>query len=164
MREGTLTATEASNLTGQSPANCSFHLRTLARYGFVEPAEGGHGRERPWKPRSISHRWTEVADDPERASAAAALTRFVVGRHFQAAQTWLVERRTFPREWQEAAMLNDALLYLTPEELAELEEQIGELTWRRYLDRLDPARRPAGARPVRFFAYGIPVRPTPKGN
>ena len=32
----TLTATQASEALGESPANCAFHLRTLARYGFVE--------------------------------------------------------------------------------------------------------------------------------
>src|SRR6185312_5330915 len=31
---GTLTATQASEMLGESPANCAFHLRTLARYGF----------------------------------------------------------------------------------------------------------------------------------
>src|SRR5271170_3028317 len=45
----TLTATQASELLGESPANCAFHLRTLAKYGFVEEAGGGRGRERPWK-------------------------------------------------------------------------------------------------------------------
>ena len=28
---------------GESPANASFHLRQLAKYGFVEEAEGGTG-------------------------------------------------------------------------------------------------------------------------
>src|SRR6185437_9949446 len=46
---GTLTATQASDMLGESPANCAFHLRTLARYGFVEEAGGGKGRERPWR-------------------------------------------------------------------------------------------------------------------
>src|SRR5215467_5092526 len=45
---GTLTATQASELLGESPANCAFHLRTLAKYGYVEEAGGGKGRERPW--------------------------------------------------------------------------------------------------------------------
>ena len=45
----TLTATQASEVLGESPANCAFHLRTLAKYGFVEEAGGGRGRERPWK-------------------------------------------------------------------------------------------------------------------
>ena len=45
----TITATQASELLGESPANCAFHLRTLAKYGFVEEAGGGRGRERPWR-------------------------------------------------------------------------------------------------------------------
>src|SRR3954465_6069706 len=40
----TLTATEAGERVGESPANASFHLRQLAKYGFVEEAEGGAGR------------------------------------------------------------------------------------------------------------------------
>ena len=46
---GPLTATEAGERIGESPTTCSFHLRQLARYGFVEEAGGGKGRARPWK-------------------------------------------------------------------------------------------------------------------
>src|ERR1700733_12702837 len=45
---GTLTATQASEILGETPANCAFHLRTLAKYGFAREAGGGRGRERPW--------------------------------------------------------------------------------------------------------------------
>src|SRR5687767_497769 len=45
---GEATATQCARHTGESVANCSFHLRLLARYGFVEPAEQ-RGRERPWR-------------------------------------------------------------------------------------------------------------------
>ena len=54
----TLTATQASELLGESPANCAFHLRTLAKYGFVEEAGGGQGRERPWR---LAYRTLEIA-------------------------------------------------------------------------------------------------------
>jgi predicted ArsR family transcriptional regulator len=46
---GTLTATQAGEMLGETPANCAFHLRTLARYGLAEEAGGGKGRERPWR-------------------------------------------------------------------------------------------------------------------
>ena len=32
---GPLTATQAAHYIGESPSSCSFHLRTLAKYGFV---------------------------------------------------------------------------------------------------------------------------------
>jgi hypothetical protein len=38
---------------GETPNNCSFHLRQLARYGFVEEAGGGKGRARPWRLASL---------------------------------------------------------------------------------------------------------------
>ncbi|MGH3303590.1 MAG: winged helix-turn-helix domain-containing protein [Streptosporangiaceae bacterium] len=44
---GPLTATRASALVGESPTACAYHLRTLARLGFLEEAGGGRGRERP---------------------------------------------------------------------------------------------------------------------
>ena len=47
MHAGTLTATQAGEMLGETPANCAFHLRTLARYGLVEEAGGGKGRSGP---------------------------------------------------------------------------------------------------------------------
>src|SRR3984957_4158463 len=50
---GPMTATEVGELIGESPTTCSFHLRQLAKYGFVEEAGGGKGRARPWRMSSI---------------------------------------------------------------------------------------------------------------
>src|ERR671939_1979408 len=47
---GQATATECAAAVGDSPSSCSYHLRALAKWGFVEEAEGGVGRERPWRP------------------------------------------------------------------------------------------------------------------
>ena len=33
---GPMTATQAAEKIGESPSTCSFHLRQLAKYGFVE--------------------------------------------------------------------------------------------------------------------------------
>src|SRR5919205_634619 len=68
-REGPLTATQCGERVGQSPAACSFHLRQLAKYGLVEEAGGGRGRERPWRATAQYTSWPEVADDPELTAA-----------------------------------------------------------------------------------------------
>ena len=34
---------------GESPSSCSYHLRALGKWGFVEEGDGGAGRERPWR-------------------------------------------------------------------------------------------------------------------
>ena len=78
---GTLTATEAGERVGESPANASFHLRQLAKYGFVEEAEGGTGRKRPWKLGHLGMRFTDVQEDPETATAARALDRVLRDRY-----------------------------------------------------------------------------------
>ena len=41
--EGPLTATQAGEHIGESPTTCSFHLRQLAKYGFIEEVEGVAG-------------------------------------------------------------------------------------------------------------------------
>src|SRR5579875_3782688 len=54
--EGPATATECAEVAGLSPSACSYHLRALARYGFVEedPAAAVDGRQRPWRARIIA--------------------------------------------------------------------------------------------------------------
>src|SRR5215471_21240217 len=47
---GPATAAQCGRVLGVSQASCSFHLRQLATYGFVEDAGPGHDRrERRWR-------------------------------------------------------------------------------------------------------------------
>src|ERR1700761_8831550 len=48
-RDGEITATRAAEALDESPGNMSWHLQTLAKYGFIEEADGGKGRSRPWR-------------------------------------------------------------------------------------------------------------------
>src|SRR5580693_3114647 len=68
---GAMTATEVGELIGESPTTCSFHLRQLAKYGFVEEAGGGKGRARPWRITSIGMSVT-TTHDPEAEIAGDA--------------------------------------------------------------------------------------------
>ena len=72
-REGELTATRAAEMLDESPGNMSWHLQTLARYGYVEEAGGGKGRSRPWRLASVSNRFQTTAEDPEANAAGEAL-------------------------------------------------------------------------------------------
>ena len=73
--EGPLTATQAGELIGESPTTCSFHLRQLAKYGFIEEVAGVAGRKRPWRLVHTGMSFSDVSDDPETRLAATALTR-----------------------------------------------------------------------------------------
>src|SRR5579863_6253057 len=72
--EGPLTATQAAELLGESSGTCSFHLRQLAKYGLVEEAAGGTGREKPWRATAQRTRVPVSTDDPE-VAAAGGLVR-----------------------------------------------------------------------------------------
>jgi DNA-binding transcriptional ArsR family regulator len=74
--DGPATATECAAVVGLSPSACSYHLRALARYGFVEgdPASAADGRQRPWRVRIISMSFDEgEPGQPEALRAAGRL-------------------------------------------------------------------------------------------
>jgi hypothetical protein len=101
--------------------------------------------------------------DAEADAAASALTSVVLERDLDRLRDWLGRQRTAEPEWRTAAFMSEALTYLTPAELQELGERITELVVR-YVDRVDPARRPPGSAPVQVLAVGFPIRPTQTGN
>lgn len=160
-REGPLTATQAGERIGESPASASFHLRQLAKYGFVEEAGGGRGRERPWQSSAAITSWANVGDTPEFSAASDLLSRVIVERYFEQALTWLDAKADEPREWQEAATLGDMGFYATAEELAELARDVQALLLERLGRHGDPTVRRPGTRLVSFVHLGFPIEPPP---
>lgn len=159
---GQLTATQASQLTGESSASCSFHLRQLAKYGLVEEAGGGQGRERPWRATAMFTDWPDVAEDPKVAAATDMLTGVIAEQWFEHLMRWIQARQDEPDEWQQAAHFGDFVLYVTAGELAELDQRIRDLL-DAYLDRqVRQELRPPGARLVTFLRVAHPfVGPPP---
>jgi predicted ArsR family transcriptional regulator len=158
-REGSLTVTRASELLGESSASCSYHLRQLAKYGFVEPAGGGRGRERPWRRTSRGQSYTEAEGSVEARAAAETLTSLIVDRHLHTISRWLEGRRHEPEEWRRAAGFSDRILYVTPEELSRLDQRVFDLIDEAgYAQRTDePDMRPSGARAVSIMVYAVPL-------
>jgi DNA-binding transcriptional ArsR family regulator len=163
-RDGPMTATEAGEALGESPANTSFHLRTLAKHGFVEEAPGGTGRQRPWQRVGLTTSFDLDSEDATTAAAAKGLADQFAQRTFERRREWEITRSSFPDEWRRAEFTFDAMTYMTPTELNALGEEIRTLI-DRYLERLtDRAARPADAGPVSFTATAYPIAPTARGN
>ena len=157
---GPMTATEAGERLGESPASCSFHLRQLARYGFVEEAGGGKGRARPWRMTQIGMTFSSVHADPETQVAAAALWRLIRGRQVARYETWRQSQASYPDAWREAGIDMENVLWVTPEELDALGRRLGDELITLYRDRLtDPAQRPEGSLPVELLVLGYPIEP-----
>jgi DNA-binding transcriptional ArsR family regulator len=162
-RDGEITATRAGELLGESPANMSWHLQTLAKYGFVEETGEGRGRSRPWRVTSESRRFETAMADPETAAASEALERTFLERASGQLREWWSRRLTYPVKWRRAAFMTDRVTYLTARELTAMMDEIIAV-YDRYADREDENKRPAGALPVHLYAHGHPLLPTPSGN
>jgi hypothetical protein len=152
----TLTATQASELLGESPANCAFHLRTLAKYGFIQEAGGGRGRERPWTRADHSLRITSAQSDPQAALAADELGRVLLDRWFSRARQAFRSRNRVPG-WDNASGWTRTHAFMTPDETEALMQDIRRLLLR-YEERTDdPVSRPAGALPVDWAIFAAPI-------
>src|SRR5580704_651760 len=124
--EGAATSTRCAELVGDSQANCSFHLRQLARYGFVEEAPTASKKERPWRLKTVEQSWDLVQPDEDRTRAAAELERVFVQHEMAKLMRWERTGHTYPREWRQAALRAGATTWLTDQELAELAERLWE--------------------------------------
>jgi predicted ArsR family transcriptional regulator len=154
---GTLTATEAGERVGESPANASFHLRQLAKYGFVEVA-GAPARRRPWRLKQRGLRFTDVHEAVATAAAARQLSRTMHDRYFARAARALEERHALPKEWREVTGANQMRLYLTPDELKALDDEIVKLLLERHADRRTASTtHPEGAERVEILTLAYRV-------
>jgi DNA-binding transcriptional ArsR family regulator len=162
-RDGEITATRAAELLGESPGNMSWHLQTLAKYGFVEETGDGRGRSRPWRLTSDSRSFETSMTDPDEAAAGEALERTFMDRTYDQVREWWSRRLTYPVKWRRAAFMADSVSYLTAAELAAMMHDIRAI-YTRYADRAVKEKRPPGALPVHIYAHGHPLPPTPSGN
>ena len=160
---GAQTATEAGERIGETPTTCSFHLRQLAKYGFVEEAGGGAGRSRPWRLTSTGMSFAPASGDREAEFASEAALDMFRERHFARYAAWRAQRGTYPAAWRDVATDSEYLFYLTSGELKQLNDELHEVLMRWY--RLDggrmanPDRRPAASAPVELLLFDYPIAP-----
>lgn len=154
---GPLTATELADLLGESPANCSWHLRKLAEHGFVEEAEKGPGRKRPWRMSVTGLTWDESSAASEELQAGYALAEMALTRSLERLRAAMLSAGHERPEWQGAGVLTQSVVWLTPDELRARNAAIAALV-EQDRERLDnPELRPEGARLVEFVTWGVPV-------
>lgn len=153
--EGPATATTLGARLGESTGSMSYHLRQLERHGFVEDAPGlGKGRERWWR---AAHDVTvlSMADfaEGEGREAADLLRRQGLAYQQQVIDNYIEHELEWGRQWMEAVALDDALIHLTPEGLARLNEKIRDL-----MTEADEGPD-SGATPVVVLYNAVPTRP-----
>jgi predicted ArsR family transcriptional regulator len=157
---GAQTATEAGERIGESPTTCSFHLRQLAKYGFVEEAGGGQGRARPWRLTSVGMSLAPASGDQEAQVASHAALRLFRERQLARYETWLATRGAYPAQWRDSAADSEYVFYLTAEELTQMNTELHEvmMRWSRLDGRIEhPDRRPRGSAPVEALLFDYPI-------
>lgn len=126
------TATECSTVVGASPSACSYHLRQLERFGFVErdDSDSADGRTRHWKAAAVgfalgTHPMSD-ATPTERAVYAAVMGADRVENE-RLARQFVEHVDDLSPEWQDAATFATYELSLTPDELDRLGRAIDDL-------------------------------------
>ncbi|MET8568653.1 helix-turn-helix domain-containing protein [Streptomyces sp. NPDC004783] len=160
----TATASQLAEQVDEAVSLVSYHLRKLAEHGLIEEAErqSADGRERWWRPASdgVSIRDENFRDAPEKAAAHLAATRLFHDQRAGMYRRYLDERPTWGPEWNSAASDNEALLRLTPAELAELGRELLALA-RKYEEKgraAEAAGDTEGRENVALHVYGFPFR------
>jgi len=157
---GEATATEIAEHVGESPSNCSFHLRQLAKAGYIVRGEQ-RGTAKPWRPAHTSRNLTPDEHDPASVRSSAAVGALYVQREASRVVEYLTTTPPEEPEWVRTMVVNTSDFWATADEMRELAETIGRLTDRFAGRAADPARRPPGSRRGHLFATLNPDPRTP---
>ncbi|QMU73581.1 winged helix-turn-helix transcriptional regulator [Streptacidiphilus sp. P02-A3a] len=175
-RIGPVTANEAGRRLGRSSGLCSFHLRQLGRVGLIEEAPRSSGRARPWRLAAGGGDWAaadaagwagrEDAADPTDPTDAGdpgdavgeGLSALNRGLENESYQRWLAERERAPEPWRRDDAFS-AVLYLGPEEIDLLAEELRRLLAPYRIRESSPSARPPDAGPVAVVSRIFPILP-----
>jgi DNA-binding transcriptional ArsR family regulator len=157
--EGPSTATGLAERLGLNSGDTSYHLRQLARHGFIEE-DGGRGtrRDRWWKAR---HETTSVDTAHTEGEALQAGMAFI-----QAAMSWQVNQmqraiEAYPAlepEWREASTVSDMTMALTPAAAKDLIEKMLALLWEaKAAAPVAGTSLPDGLLPYTVVLHGFPM-------
>ncbi len=150
---GDATATECADAVGESPSSCSYHLRVLAKHGFVEATDTEDGRERRWK--LVVKSFDISADSPEQRAAGAALSDQLMRQDEAVVSRFLREKSGFSEEWQTAAIFARSNFHMTPDEMYEFLAKYLELL-RPFVDREEKQSKPEDSERVRLMLRAVP--------
>jgi DNA-binding transcriptional ArsR family regulator len=132
--DGPATASMLARRYGESSGSTSYHLRELARYGFVEDDPSHRrGRERWWRAAHEYTTWSPTSfleSTPEEGEAARQFMRRLASDYARWQVRWIEEIETWDPAWQRAATMSDLAMRLTPSQLAALVEEVLEILFR----------------------------------
>ncbi|WP_170121213.1 winged helix-turn-helix domain-containing protein [Geodermatophilus tzadiensis] len=141
--EGPSTASRLGQRTGESSGSTSYHLRRLADSGLVEEVPGeGTGRERWWRARHRSTRWSteEVVARPGGREVVEEMTSQLLATQRRVLAAHAEQREQLDEAWRDATSLNDWALHLSPAAAGELVDELNAVVARWRAEREEPGQ------------------------
>ena len=160
--DGPATSTTVAARLGMNTGTVSYHLRQLARHGFIEDQPGvGTRRDRWWR---ASHESTSIPSAGATASeddvrARQAYNHAVVLTQVARLQESLLERTELPRRWAATTDDSDWTLWLTPRQAGELMDKVHEVL--RGAAEVAPREKSAGATGSAQYSINLHGFPRP---
>jgi len=158
---GPATATRLAARFDETTGATSYHLRQLARHGFVEEDEGrGSGRERWWRAvhRGTAWRTTDLEADGGGRAAAEWLQRQQAQLVARTHEDWIARQFEAAPAWRAVADSSDYRLRLTPDALSAMSAELHEVI-RRHRAAGDGAPDAPEAADVFVGLLAVPLPP-----
>jgi DNA-binding transcriptional ArsR family regulator len=159
---GPATSATLARVTGESTGQTSYHLRQLAKHGFIsEVPDRGTARERWWKAEGFSFDLDvfDEGDARETRTSAEMVQRELVQQRARRLLEWIDRQATEDRAWVEASISNDVTVRMTVDELADLQQALAEVT-HEHVTRARALRDSGeadGVRVVKLYTLGFPL-------
>ncbi|MFI7059792.1 ArsR/SmtB family transcription factor [Kribbella sp. NPDC050124] len=153
-RHGSATSADLAAEFDEDRGATSYHLRQLARFGFIEEdTERSAGRRRYWRAIPQDVRLPRRSPDPEIALAADEIGRQWMERADRELTAYLADRPAYG-DFAAAAMHSFGVTTLTAQELTQFgEEYIAFLNrWHR-----DPSQAAPGSRHISVVFHAFPT-------
>ncbi len=142
---GPATATELAARLRTNSGATSYHLRKLESVGLVADTGQGAGKARLWRAATDTHQWSvsDFVGDEESQTALNWLVRDYLHALSWRFGAWLDVEESWPVAWRDVLGLSDTALLATPEQVAQLQDELAALLarYRRVGEGRPDARR-----------------------
>jgi hypothetical protein len=153
MSAGPATASACARAVGDTPSNCSYHLRVLAQVGLVGEVASADGRERPWEALITGFDTGSDGSSEKMTPQESRLLAVSLQRDQRLVRDYMARRDGEPSRWREADFYGSYTLALTPAELSDLSTRLDALL-RPYI-AATRERQPAGSELVHLNLHAF---------
>jgi DNA-binding transcriptional ArsR family regulator len=161
---GPCTVKTLAERTGCDPGQVSYHLRELAKRGWVEqaPELARDRRESWWRSFPGSTTWTiEDFPTPEGRAIATHLHGMMVTDQFRRLRHFVQTAEQWSEDWIRVAVSHQTFPFLTAEEAGEMVAELDEVVarWAEVSRRARRTSDTEGRSPYFLFIHGFPEDP-----